>query len=74
MPAIGDIAININNGETMMCISRCVLKFKHNNTIIEQCLTQEQNVHFIDIISQRAKEKHDQIEEEIILGFEEVIK
>ena len=74
MPCIGDISVDINNGETLLSIEKCLLKFKYKTAIIEQELTTSQSYLFIDIISQKAKEKCEEINNKIAVNLEKIIK
>lgn len=68
------LAINLNNGEIMICINKSLFKLKKKNNIVEKTLTREQGDYFIEIISDTMKMKYDEINEKITTGLKDAIK
>lgn len=74
MPSVDMMAINLNNGEIMICINKSLFKLKKKNNIIEKTLTREQGDYFVEIISDTMKMKYDEINEKITIGLKDAIK
>lgn len=68
------VAINLNNGEIMICINKSLFKLKKKNNIVEKTLTREQGDYFVEIISDTMKMKYDEINEKITNGLKDAIK
>lgn len=68
------VAINLNNGEIMICINKSLFKLKKKNNIVEKTLTREQGDYFVEIISDTMKMKYDEINEKITTGLKDAIK
>ena len=73
IPSVREMAIVINNGESLVTISSGILRFRHKTTFVEESLPQDQCFYIMDIISQKAQEKCDQINESIVDSFKEMI-
>ena len=65
MPSKDEIVMDINNGEILLCVKKDFLSFKHNNIIIKQPLSPDQGDYLLNNISNKVKQRCDQINEKI---------